>query len=61
MLPHESGFAGLRLYDWRREGQVQEIAAVILIRKLETYNDANNICNVFGLFKLFPKLHLNYA
>ena len=36
MLPHESGFPGLRLYDWRREGQVQEIAAVILIRKLET-------------------------
>ena len=36
MLPHQSVFAGLRLCDWKRAGQGQEITTVILIRKMET-------------------------
>ena len=36
MLPHESVSAGLRLCDWRRAGQGEEITTMILIRKMGT-------------------------
>ena len=36
MLPQESVFVGLRLCDWRRAGQGEEITTMILTRKMGT-------------------------